>query len=163
VNPTLDRDAEDLHRALSDLIQLYQFRDRKRICCHDISVTQCYALKALVRRGALSLGDLAAELYLDKSTMSRVVDSLQKKGYTARRVDSSDRRCVHIELTTEGLRLVQSIERDLVAETRRLLEDLEPDVRQATSRVIERLTRRAEARFSRVDGRCCVPSPRDEG
>jgi hypothetical protein len=47
----LDRDTRDLYAALSDLVRLYQFRDRDTICCHDISVTQCYALQALARGG----------------------------------------------------------------------------------------------------------------
>jgi hypothetical protein len=51
---TLDRDAALLYEALSDLLRVYQFRDRDRICCHDISVTQCYALESLVREGPLT-------------------------------------------------------------------------------------------------------------
>jgi hypothetical protein len=47
----LEADAVALHEALSELVRVYQFRDRDRICCHDISVTQCYALDALLRRG----------------------------------------------------------------------------------------------------------------
>ena len=47
-----DATAEELHAALSALIRVYQFRDRDRICCHDVSVTQCYALEALVKLGA---------------------------------------------------------------------------------------------------------------
>ena len=38
----LQADAETLHAALSELVRVYQFRDRDRICCHDISVTQCW-------------------------------------------------------------------------------------------------------------------------
>jgi hypothetical protein len=38
-------DAETFHAALSELVRVYQFRDRDRICCHDVSVTQCYALE----------------------------------------------------------------------------------------------------------------------
>ena len=54
-DPSLDRDAEALQDALSELIRVYQFRDRDRICCHDISVTQCYVLESLAReyRGRL--------------------------------------------------------------------------------------------------------------
>lgn len=47
----IDADAEALHTAVADLVRVYQFRDRDRICCHDISVTQCYALEALVEHG----------------------------------------------------------------------------------------------------------------
>ena len=73
----LDRDAAELHRALTDLIRVYQFRDRRRICCHDISVTQCYALDVLAAQGPVLLRELASALYLDTSTASRVVDSLE--------------------------------------------------------------------------------------
>ena len=67
--------------AVADLVRVYQFRDRDRICCHDISVTQCYALETLVEHGPLRLSALADRLFLDKSTTSRVVGTLVKKGY----------------------------------------------------------------------------------
>src|SRR4026208_275729 len=67
--------ARSSHEALAALVRVYQFRDRDRICCHDVSVTQCYALEALIRRGELTLNELARELYLDKSTASRVGDA----------------------------------------------------------------------------------------
>ena len=56
-----------------------QFRDRDRICCHDISVTQCYALETLVQQGPVRLSGLAERLFLDKSTTSRVVSTLVRK------------------------------------------------------------------------------------
>jgi hypothetical protein len=76
----LDRDAAALHAAVAALVRVYQFRDRDRICCHDISVTQCYALETLVQHGPLRLSALAERLFLDKSTTSRVVGTLVKKG-----------------------------------------------------------------------------------
>ena len=158
----LDRDAEDLHKALSDLIRVYQFRDRKRICYHDISVTQCYALEALVGSGPQTLGELADALYLDKSTTSRVVDSLERKGYLVRQVDTADRRVKRLEATEKGCCLHEEIETDLIAEGKRLLEDFDPEVRQATARLIARLAREASERFSRQDGSCCAPRHADE-
>ena len=50
----LDRDARGLHEAVADLVRVYQFRDRDRICCHDVSVTQCYALETIVEHGPLA-------------------------------------------------------------------------------------------------------------
>jgi hypothetical protein len=87
----LHEDARAVHEALSDLVRVYQFRDRDRICCHDVSVTQCYALEALIRRGPITLGELAAELYLDKSTASRVAPwsgSVTSHGLPIRRMDA---------------------------------------------------------------------------
>src|SRR3954469_2074635 len=91
---TLDRDAADLHTAVADLVRVYQFRDRDRICCHDISVTQCYALETLVEHGPLRLNALADRLFLDKSTTSRVVGTLVKKGYVEQGADAQDGRAI---------------------------------------------------------------------
>src|SRR5918996_5720968 len=88
----LHRDAVALQAAVAELVRVYQFRDRDRICCHDISVTQCYALETLVEHGPLRLGELSDRLFLDKSTTSRVVRSLVKKGYVKQHADARDGR-----------------------------------------------------------------------
>jgi DNA-binding MarR family transcriptional regulator len=154
-DPDLVRDAEKLQKALAELLRIYQFRDRKRICCHDISVTQCQALEALVRRGGLTLGELAHELFLDKSTASRVVDALERKGYLRRGQDPADGRAIRLDPTDGGRELHARIEADLVEGHRRLLCDFDPEVRRATIRIVARLAREAAARFSRQDGSCC--------
>ena len=151
----LERDAAELQEALNELIRVYQFRDRKRICCHDVSVTQCYALRELVRKGPMALTQLATELYLDGSTACRVVDSLERKGYATRSQDPGDGRAIQLEATEAGRGLYEQIEADLLNEQRALLAEFDPEVRQATARLIARLAREAAARFSRDDGRCC--------
>src|SRR5690349_1326412 len=113
-DPALERDAHLFYDALSDLLRVYQFRDRDRICCYDVSVSQCYALEALVRRGPMTLNDLAAYLYLDKSTASRVVAALERKGYVARAPHPEDGRALLLAPTTEGRGLHARIESDIV-------------------------------------------------
>jgi MarR family 2-MHQ and catechol resistance regulon transcriptional repressor len=155
MTPPLQRDAVRLYEALSDLVRVYQFRDRDTICCHDISVTQCYALEALARLGPRTLNELAAELYLDKSTASRVVTTLERKAYVTRQAHPQDKRAVSIDLTAAGRRLLDRIQRDLVEETRQLLSEFEPAVRAAAPVLLDRLARAAERRLA-SNGRCCV-------
>jgi MarR family 2-MHQ and catechol resistance regulon transcriptional repressor len=147
---SLDRDASDLQEALSQLVRVYQFRDRTRICYYDLSVTQCHAVSALVAHGPMPLNGLAAELYLDKSTSSRVVDSLERKGYVRRAPDPSDGRALRLEVTGKGRDLHSRIENDLVEEMKNLLTEFDPDVRQATTRLVARLARMAKERFSKI-------------
>jgi DNA-binding MarR family transcriptional regulator len=154
VSDSLHRDAVELHSALSDLIRLYQFRDRSRICCEDISVTQCYALSAMIRLGSPTLRELAEEMYLDKSTTSRVVDSLVRKRHARRVADPADGRVVRIEPSTHGRSLSEKIERRLVEQEKDLIADFDPEVRQATARLIARLARAAKERLSRYNGAC---------
>lgn len=157
--PSLDAHAAELHAALRDLKRIYQFRDRDRICCHDISVTQCWALDALVRAGPLSLNELAAKLYLDKSTASRVVNALERKGYVQRRRNPADGRAVSLEVTASGARLVARIESEMVAEEKRLLAEFEPEVRTAMIRLIGRLAEAASAYMVAEGGKCCRVEP----
>jgi MarR family 2-MHQ and catechol resistance regulon transcriptional repressor len=53
---------------------------------------QCHALEALVAKGPVTLNQLAAELYLDKSTASRVVATLERKGYVTKERAARDSR-----------------------------------------------------------------------
>lgn len=134
------------HRALADLVRIYQFRDRERICCHDVSVTQCYALEALVQGGELTLNKLAAELYLDKSTASRVVDALEAKGYATRRTNPASRRSVLVGATPAGQGLHARIERDMLHAEQRLLEDFSPAVRARMTGLLQALAQAAAIR-----------------
>jgi DNA-binding MarR family transcriptional regulator len=159
----LDRDAADLHAAVADLVRVYQFRDRDCICCHDISVTQCYALETLVEHGPMRLGALADRLFLDKSTTSRVVATLVKKGYVEQGADARDGRAIALSATRKGRGLCARITDDLVGQQKQLLHDLDPDVRAGVVRVLRRLAQAADARFrsgtATGDGKaCCAPS-----
>ena len=135
----LDRQARELQDALTEFVRLYQFRDRDRICCHDVSVSQCYALEVLVRREHATMNEVAADLCLDKSTASRVVGALERKGYVARAQHPSDGRAVLLAVTPAGRRLYTRIHDSLVAERREILAAFPPSVREAAPALIRRL------------------------
>ncbi len=151
----LDRDARALYEALGDLVRLYQFRDRNVICCNDVSVTQCYAMQALARGGAMTLGGLANELFLDKSTTSRVVETLARKGYVARSTHPDDARALEIALTARGRNLHKRIEIRLIEEERDLLAGLSPEVRRAATELIRNLARATAKRMGVSATNCC--------
>jgi DNA-binding MarR family transcriptional regulator len=160
-NATRDRDAEALQAAVADLVRVYQFRDRDRICCHDVSVTQCYALETLVQYGPMRLSALAERLFLDKSTTSRVVGTLVRKGYVEQRADASDGRATTVHATPQGKRLCARITDDLVEQQKQLLGDLDPEVRAGVVQVLRRLAQAADARFragvsTGLGGPCCA-------
>ena len=57
-----------------------------------ITGPQLWALKIISADGRLSLGELTQKMYLHPSTVSGVVDRLEKKGYVARDRGREDRR-----------------------------------------------------------------------
>jgi DNA-binding MarR family transcriptional regulator len=152
----LERDAQRLHRLLSDLVRMFQFRDRERICCHDISVTQCYALEALAEGDGITLNELASRLYLDKSTASRVVDALVAKGYATRTPRPEDGRALALAPTAAGRRLYERIDADLLGEVRGVVAGFPADVRGAMNELLARFHGAAATRIL-GGAACCAP------
>jgi len=147
-DPVLQRQAEAFHEALSDFVRAYLVGERGQICCHDISLTQCYALEALVRRGPSTLNALAAELSLDKSTASRVVAALQRKGYVGRATHPADARAVLLDVTSAGRRLHDRIRNDRIAERMELLAGSTPEVRAGITDIMRRLAETTKRRMA---------------
>ena len=108
----------------------------------------------------MRLSALAERLFLDKSTTSRVVATLVKKGYVDQRADDADGRAIALHVTASGRRLYRRITDDLVEQQKQLLQDLDPDVRDGVVNVIRGLARAADSRFrSGVSvGGCCAPA-----
>lgn len=154
--PTIDVDAGEFSEALGELIRVVQFRDRDRACCHDLSVSQCYALERVVEAGALTVNELAAHLYLDKSTASRVANTLVSKGLVARAQDSADGRVVRLEPTDAGRDVHTRVQTDLAAEYAELLADFDPHVRAAFPELLGRLGQAFASRVAISNGRCCT-------
>lgn len=71
-------------------------------CCEGLSLAQCHALVEIEEKPGITLGELAGVLGLDKSTLSRTVDSLVARGLVSREPHASDRRYNVHALTRQG-------------------------------------------------------------
>jgi len=143
-------------RALSRFIRVIQFRDRDRACCHGLSVSQCYALEAICREKTPSVNDMAARLYLDKSTASRIVSGLEGLGLVTKVPDPEDGRARRLRATEEGARSHAEIETELTAEYERLRAEETPEGRRGLVAVLERLGDLASRRVEAEGGACTV-------
>jgi DNA-binding MarR family transcriptional regulator len=152
----LTSDAAALSQAFSELVRVIQFRDRDRACCYGLTVSQCYGLKAVCEAGFLGVNDLAAALYLEKSTASRLAAGLQAAGLVERSADPEDGRSVRLSATAAGKQAYQAIEQDLLQEHTELLAGFDPEVRAAVTQVVGRLTRAMASRVEVNGGSCCV-------
>jgi DNA-binding MarR family transcriptional regulator len=152
----LASDAAALSQAFSELVRVIQFRDRDRACCYGLTVSQCYGLKAVCEAGFLGVNDLAAALYLEKSTASRLAAALERASLVERSPDPEDGRSVRLSATAAGRQAYQAIEQDLLREHTDLLAGFDPEVRAAVTQVVGRLTRAMANRVEADGGSCCV-------
>jgi MarR family 2-MHQ and catechol resistance regulon transcriptional repressor len=113
-----------------------------------------------VEQGPMRLSALAERLFLDKSTTSRVVGTLVKKGYVEQHPDTADGRAIALHVTAGGRRLYRRITDDLIDQQKQLLQELDPEVRDGVVEAIRGLARAADSRFHSglSVGGCCTPA-----
>ena len=66
-------------------------------------------LAALREKDGRRMGDLSITTSIEVSTLTRLVDNMEKKGLVARRRDGADSRAVLLHVTPAGRRLIRRI------------------------------------------------------
>ena len=110
---------------VSQLIQsfarFYQLRRRDDLCRHGVTVSQCYALETIVAAAEIGVTELANELALNKSSASRVVESLRGLGLVTWAPAPGDARAKRVRPTPAGVALSRRIHADIEQEHARHL------------------------------------------
>ncbi len=156
VDQTLRLEATEFTDALLEMVRVIQFRDRDRACCYGLSPSQCYGLKAICDGVSLSVNELAARLYLEKSSASRLVNSLVELGFVLKEPDPEDRRTLRLKPSPRGEAINRAIMDDLLSESVRLLEHLDGKSRKAVTGVVRGLASSYAAGVEAGGGSCCV-------
>lgn len=104
-------------------------------CC-GVTPAQCHALLALQDAGQASLGELAAALELDASTLSRTVDGLVKEKLALRREDPANRRRAIVSLSPAGEAAAARIDEACDRYYRNLLSSLSPEDAHGVARAV---------------------------
>jgi MarR family transcriptional regulator, organic hydroperoxide resistance regulator len=94
-------------QALRRIIKALQDYSQQVSGQFGITGPQLWALKTLSQNGDLALGELSKRMYLHPSTITGLVDRLEKKDLVLRRRDEEDRRVITIHLTSKGTSLVK--------------------------------------------------------
>jgi len=91
-----DELAMELDRDLKAIRQILRRPVEKEVARGDLTGPQMSAMRLLWRSKGLSVKDLSADLGMAHSTVSGIVDRLEKKGMVERRVDEKDQRFAKI-------------------------------------------------------------------
>jgi DNA-binding MarR family transcriptional regulator len=124
---------DDLRRALRRLVRLGGLLEPHG---HhhggmQLSLSEVMALGELADVASMSQQELGQLLGLEKSTISRLVGALERRGWVGRERNPANRRFYQLQLTPEGRELADRIGRDLRAQHGQLLGALTPDEREA--------------------------------
>lgn len=78
-------------------------------CCNGVTLPQCHALLEIENNEEITITELANKLTLEKSTVSRTIDNLVKKGFIIREIPPDNRRITKLTLSVEGVKTCNNI------------------------------------------------------
>jgi DNA-binding MarR family transcriptional regulator len=116
--------ASELRAALVRVIRGSGALDPGRTACGiDLPPSHAHALMLIAREpeGALSQGDVARALGLDKSSIARLCARMTDAGHLEQSRDPENARFVRLRLTPKGRRAAATVERSSLARHERLL------------------------------------------
>jgi DNA-binding MarR family transcriptional regulator len=124
---------DDLRRALQRLVRLGSLLEPSAHQHAELrmSLSEIMALGELADVQSMSQQELGRLLGLEKSTVSRLVVALERRGWIGRERDPANRRFYQLQLTPEGRTIADRIGHDLRVQHQQLLEALTPDERAA--------------------------------
>jgi len=129
------RDAGFVVDALRRLFRAIQEYSKAVQAQSGLSSPQLWALQIVGANPGLSIGELSERMFAHPSTVSGVVDRLERRRALRRKVDPRDRRGVCLALTATG---------------RRLLRKSPPPVQSGLARALSRMPRGQLAQLRRA-------------
>ena len=109
---------------------------------HRFSLSQGAVLGRLDREGTRSIGDLAVAERVRPQSMAQTIADLEACGLIARRADPADGRRTLVELTDEGLRMLEQDRRQRDGWlARAIAEDLSPQEQNVLAQALALLRR----------------------
>jgi DNA-binding MarR family transcriptional regulator len=93
----------------------------------SLSLSEIYALGILAERAPLSQQDLGEALALEKSSISRLVQQLERNGWVSRERDARDGRLRLLRLTDAGVAVAAQIEAHMSTRHAELFAQLTPE------------------------------------
>ena len=84
--------------------RVYDYYDQ-RLSTFDLTPSQFFVFNALCMGDGITVGEIGERVYLDSSTLTGIIDRLERSGYVERRPNPDDRRSVLVYLTPKAREL----------------------------------------------------------
>lgn len=102
----------------------------------DLSSSQVYALEVLAESSEISMGILAENLGLNLSTVTKIIDTLERKKLVTRRPSKRDLRIMEIKITRSGRDLVRQSKANFLVHLEKSLSAISLTDRKTFSRCL---------------------------
>ncbi len=134
---------DEAYNKIADLI----FKLRQKCALKDayfmkligISQSEYNCLVQFFDEEAMGVKDLAERLEITPGGVTRIITSLENKGYVVRRISLNDRRNINVSLTSQGKKLVKKMRKAAIDIHREIFDQIDPQERENVVRAIQTL------------------------
>lgn len=113
---------------------------------HGLTGPQLTVIKMLETLGDLSLSRLSERIRAQNSTVTGIVDRMEREGLVVRTRSETDRRVVHIQLTQKGLDIAKEVKVEPIQMFREALSALSREDAKDLLRILTKLAQRVKAK-----------------
>ncbi len=148
---------QSLHQSFTRLEKFFNQLMRQQFACCSITVQQWYALEALMD-GPKTMNELAAEVALHQSTMTRIVEKLEKQAFVTKTRRAANQRIVEVQISESGREICIAMDKQCALMTADLLDLIPRERRTYAVDALEMFTSLldpADEAFQQVLRNCC--------
>jgi len=144
VSPEIKRDVDQVLEAI-----IYLYTESRRLTKElarraDLTGPQLTVVKMLEQIGDLSLSELSERIRAQNSTVTGIIDRMERESLVTRERSKEDRRVVYIRLTAKGRRLAEEIPVEPMEIFRGALESLSAAEVRDLVRILGKVARRVQ-------------------
>jgi DNA-binding MarR family transcriptional regulator len=111
----------------------------------ELTGPQLTVLKMLEGVGDLSLTELSERIRAQNSTVTGIIDRMEREGLVLRARSTEDRRVVRISLTDKGAKIARDIDVEPMEIFRAALESLSPNEMRDLFKILTKIARRVQS------------------
>ena len=95
-------DVENIEKYLRKVDYIVRLNGREILADFNITVPQFSALQILIHNGTMTIGELSQKMALACSTITDLIDRMEKNDLVIRKKDEKDKRVVKVEVLSNG-------------------------------------------------------------
>lgn len=104
-----DRNVESIEKHLRKVDYIIRKNGRMILSDFGITVPQFTALQTLINNGDMTIGELSQQMDLACSTITDLIDRMEKNELVKREKDQKDKRVVRVVVLTKGHDILQKV------------------------------------------------------
>ena len=144
----LDQRVQDIDWLLRHTAMIVRRHGRYILTDFDITPPQFNALVTIIRHDDLTMGSLCRHLFLASSTVTDLIDRMERNGLVERMRDARDRRVIRLRALSKGRDMLREVMRARLEYLSEILEEFSDEeveeLESSLDRLYQLMTKREE-------------------